>query len=103
MVVIDFRYGSFSTVSAEVVGWVMSASTLKASNRDLPGSVAPGQTPVIQVSKLGARIMRFELADYEWNAIKAMLPNKPRGVPRANDRCVLNVIFLGLALRSALA
>jgi hypothetical protein len=25
---------------------------------------------VIQASKLGARIMRYELADYEWIAIK---------------------------------
>jgi transposase len=29
--------------------------------------------------------MRYELADYEWTAIKPMLPNKPRGVPRVND------------------
>jgi transposase len=26
--------------------------------------------------------MRYELADDEWAAIKPMLPNKPRGVPR---------------------
>jgi len=37
--------------------------------------------------------MRYELADYEWFAIKPMLPNKPRGVPRVNDRRVLNGIF----------
>jgi hypothetical protein len=37
--------------------------------------------------------MRYELADYEWAAIKPMLPNKPRGVPRVNDRRVLNSIF----------
>jgi Putative transposase of IS4/5 family (DUF4096) len=43
--------------------------------------------------KLGARIMRYELADYEWTTIKPMLPNKPRGVPRVNDRRVLNGIF----------
>ena len=24
--------------------------------------------------------MRYELTDYEWAAIKPMLPNKPRGV-----------------------
>jgi transposase len=35
--------------------------------------------------------MRYELADYEWIAIKPMLPNKPRGVP--NERHVLNGIF----------
>ena len=37
--------------------------------------------------------MRYELADYEWAAIKPMLPNNPRGVPRVNDRRVLNGIF----------
>jgi transposase len=30
--------------------------------------------------------MRYELTDHEWSAIKPMLPNKPRGVPRVNDR-----------------
>ena len=34
--------------------------------------------------------MRYELTDGEWAAIKPMLPNKPRGVPRVNDRRVLN-------------
>jgi hypothetical protein len=34
-----------------------------------------------------------ELSDCEWAAIKPMLPNKPRGVPRVNDRRVLNGIF----------
>lgn len=37
--------------------------------------------------------MRYELSDYEWSVIKPMLPNKPRGVPRVNDRRVLNGIF----------
>ena len=37
--------------------------------------------------------MRYELADHEWIAIKPMLPNKPRSVPRVNDRRVLNGIF----------
>jgi transposase len=37
--------------------------------------------------------MRYELSDYEWTAIKPMLPNKPRGVRRINDRRVLNGIF----------
>jgi transposase len=26
--------------------------------------------------------MRYELTDHEWKAIRPMLPNKPRGVPR---------------------
>jgi transposase len=37
--------------------------------------------------------MRYELTDCEWFAIRPMLPNKPRGVPRVNDRRVLNGIF----------
>jgi transposase len=43
--------------------------------------------------------MRYELTDYEWVAIKPFLPNKPRGVPRVNDRRVLNGIFWVPALR----
>ena len=32
--------------------------------------------------------MRYELSDYEWTAIKPMLPNKPRGVVRSTiARC----------------
>src|SRR5258705_5626295 len=37
--------------------------------------------------------MRHELTDHEWAVIKPMLPDKPRGVPRVNDRRVLNGIF----------
>jgi transposase len=49
---------------------------------------------VIQVFKSGLRIMRYELTDYEWAAIKPMLPNKPRGVPGVNDR-VSSTAFSG--------
>jgi transposase len=42
---------------------------------------------VIQAPDWRGRIMRYELTDDEWAAIKPMLlPNKPRGVPRVNDR-----------------
>jgi transposase len=37
--------------------------------------------------------MRYELSDYEWSIIRPMLPNKPRGIPRVDDRRVLNGIF----------
>ena len=33
---------------------------------------------------------RYELLDFEWSIIQPLLPNKPRGVPRADDRKVLN-------------
>jgi transposase len=37
--------------------------------------------------------MRYELLDDEWAIIKPMLPDKARGVPRVDDRRVLNGIF----------
>jgi hypothetical protein len=52
-----------------------------------------GRMPVIQTPKLKASNHGYELADDEWIAIKPMPPNKPRGVPRVNDRRVLNGIF----------
>jgi transposase len=36
---------------------------------------------------------RHELTDCEWKIIEPLLPNKPRGVPRVNDRRVLNGIL----------
>ena len=36
---------------------------------------------------------RFDLSDGEWSVIAPLLPNKPRGVPRTDDRRVLNGIF----------
>jgi hypothetical protein len=37
--------------------------------------------------------MRYELSDNEWSIIRPMLPTKPRGVPRVDDRRILNGIF----------
>ena len=34
----------------------------------------------------------YELADFEWGMIAPLLPNKSRGVPRVDDRRVLNGI-----------
>lgn len=36
---------------------------------------------------------QFDLSDVEWRLIRALLPNKPRGVARVDDRRVLNGIF----------
>jgi transposase len=36
---------------------------------------------------------RHELTDFEWKVIRPLLPNKPRGVPRVDDRRVLNGIL----------
>jgi len=37
--------------------------------------------------------MGLEFTDKEWELIVPLLPNKPRGVPRTDDRRVLNGIF----------
>jgi transposase len=34
--------------------------------------------------------MRYEFSEHEWTAVKPMLPNKPRGVRRVDDRRVLD-------------
>ena len=39
---------------------------------------------------------RFDLSDTEWQIVEPLLPNKPRGVPRTDDRRVLNGIFYRL-------
>ena len=36
---------------------------------------------------------RFELTDKEWTILEPLLPNKPRGVPRVDDRRVINGIL----------
>jgi len=36
--------------------------------------------------------MRYELTDFERAGL--LLPNKPCGIPRVDDRCALNGIFL---------
>src|SRR5438445_11458021 len=39
---------------------------------------------------------RYDLTEFEWKTIQPLLPNKPRGVPRVDDRRVLNGIFFTL-------
>lgn len=36
---------------------------------------------------------RYELSDFEWGVIEPYLPNKVRGVPRVDDRKVMNGIL----------
>ena len=40
-----------------------------------------------------AQLRRYELSDAEWAVIDPLLPRKSRGVPRVEDRRVLNGIF----------
>jgi transposase len=37
--------------------------------------------------------VRYDLSDFEWSVIEPLLPNKPHGVPRVDDRLMLNRIF----------
>lgn len=39
------------------------------------------------------QLRRYELSDREWSIIAPLLPRKSRGVPRVEDRRVLNGIF----------
>jgi transposase len=49
---------------------------------------------VIQGSWGGALAMaRYDLSEAEWRLIEPLLPNKPRGVARVDDRRVVNGIF----------
>jgi transposase len=36
---------------------------------------------------------RYDLTEFGWRTIQPLLLNKPRGVPRVDDRRVLNGIF----------
>lgn len=36
---------------------------------------------------------RYELSDHEWSILSPLLPNKPRGIARVDDRRVLNGIL----------
>jgi hypothetical protein len=60
---------------------------------DLQFGVMNTEIGVIQAPEPGPHNMRYELTDFEWAAIRPFLPNKPCGVPRVNDRRVLNGIF----------
>jgi transposase len=39
---------------------------------------------------------RFDLSEADWRIIQPLLPNKPRGVARVDDRRVMNGIFFVL-------
>jgi len=43
---------------------------------------------------------RYDLTDLEWRVIEPLLPNKPRGVTRVDDRRVLPLISMTHARRS---
>jgi hypothetical protein len=76
-----------------VVGWLTSALPRKRPSLASQERCVWLDAHDSNSQNLETLIMPYELADYEWATIKPMLPNKPRGVPRVNDRRVLNGIF----------
>ena len=58
-----------------------------------------GTTRNVHAPKPELRIMRYELSDYGWTAIKPMLPNKPRGVRRVNRSSRAQWHFFGFFVR----
>ena len=90
----SFASGSSHSKLGQVRYTAESGSKCRAfATRSRALSVDGSARDVIQAPKLEPRIMRYELSDYEWAAIKPMLPNKPRGVRRVNDRRVLMASF----------
>jgi transposase len=45
------------------------------------------------IARIMVSRMRYALTDLEWAAFKPHLPSKSRGVPRVDDRKILNGIF----------
>jgi hypothetical protein len=73
-----------------------------ASKKRLSKTDTLGHGPIKRIPKFGEQwlklpkefaMARFDLTNFEWSVIQPLLPNKPRGVARADDRRVLNGIF----------
>lgn len=43
--------------------------------------------------KLIQALARYDLTEFEWKMVEPLLPNKPRAVPRVDDRRARNDIF----------
>ena len=73
------RFGSFASILARLPH-VRLRGNLGSSGCPILPAEGIGLA-VIQATKREPRIMRYELTDFEWAAIKSFLPNKPRGIP----------------------
>lgn len=45
-------------------------------------------------------VRRYEISDYEWSIIQPLLPDKPRGVARADEPKGINGMFWRLRTSS---
>ena len=74
-----FGYGSLTDSSRGTILCLLSPESRHPT--DVADRLGVIQTPTTELS-----IMRYELSDNEWSVIRTMLPNKPRGIPRVDDR-----------------
>jgi hypothetical protein len=84
-------------------GYAPKAEVNSERFRNRPLRVDGATADVIQASKPEPQIMRYEFSDDERTAIEPMLPNKPRGVRRVDDRRVLDGIVWVLRSGAAMA
>src|SRR5262245_9799456 len=82
------------SISPAIAPWVAKCSTRRVE-RDQSGDLMLRRWTHerLRAPSLERAVMRYELSDNEWRIIREMLPSKPRGVPRVDDRRVLNGIF----------
>jgi hypothetical protein len=72
--------------------WVIRVDLALPQHVRLRGDLGSSGRPILPVEGIGLaviqatirepRIMRYELTDFEWAAIKSFLPSKPRGILR---------------------
>jgi hypothetical protein len=85
----DVRFGSFASILACPL------------HVRLRGNLGSADCPVLTVEGIGQNLIEATngslesrgMTDFEWAAIRSFLPNMPRGIPRVDDRRVLNGIF----------
>jgi hypothetical protein len=70
--------GRFEDCLLETTYELSISTATTGVNTGLGGSAAD----VVEVPRLQPRIMRYELSDFDWTAVKPMLPNTMRGVLR---------------------
>ncbi len=63
------------------------------AERQIWGRLPTGRFHFTPDSDSGLTMSRYDLTDFEWRVIEPLLPTKPRGMPRVDDRRVLNGIF----------
>ena len=82
---------SHSRIMSRIINGLCQYKILKAQSRLGREPINGIPSSVVFLFRIG--MSRYDLTDFEWRVIEPLLPNKPRGVPRVDDRRVLNGIF----------